>query len=445
VSKAFDLKALHEQRNRLIHQCGEIVRKAAAEDRDMNPDEKKQWDAMSADVDGLKVRCDNIERQMSMESDESDTERFATPTGTELRKEVRVEDRSERDLADRRNALRAWALGPIGKATERHFEAAQRLGFNPNVNELRVNLPQACRTPAEVRALTTQTDVTGKDLIPQGFVKELEVARLYYSGMRQVASVIRTESGNDLPWPTANDTTNEGAYITEGSAATDTTDPAFNHVVFKAYQLSSKIVRVPVPLLEDNGVNLEEELGKMLGVRLGRRENRAFTTGAGSTEPTGVVGAATLGADIAGTQLVYEDLVDLEHSVDPAYRESPDAAFMAHSDTIGYLKKLTDSLGRPLWLPGIAAGAPDRILNHKYVMNNSVESINAAGAQSSDGSILVLFGDFSKYKIRDVLEVKLVRLNERYAEYNQAGFVAWVRHDGNLLDAGTHPIKYLVG
>jgi HK97 family phage major capsid protein len=55
----------------------------------------------------------------------------------------------------------------------------------------------------------------------------------------------------------------------------------------------------------------------------------------------------------------------------------------------------------------------------------------------------ILFGDFSKYLIRDVADIRLVRMDERYADYDQVGFTAFMRSDGDLLDAGTHPVKYL--
>jgi HK97 family phage major capsid protein len=45
--------------------------------------------------------------------------------------------------------------------------------------------------------------------------------------------------------------------------------------------------------------------------------------------------------------------------------------------------------------------------------------------------------------IRDVKDVTLVRLDERFAEFGQVCFLAFSRHDGDLLDAGTHPVKYL--
>jgi HK97 family phage major capsid protein len=56
----------------------------------------------------------------------------------------------------------------------------------------------------------------------------------------------------------------------------------------------------------------------------------------------------------------------------------------------------------------------------------------------------VLFGDFSRFIIRDVANVRLMRLDERYADYDQTGFIAFSRHDSVVLDAGSNPIKHLV-
>jgi HK97 family phage major capsid protein len=54
----------------------------------------------------------------------------------------------------------------------------------------------------------------------------------------------------------------------------------------------------------------------------------------------------------------------------------------------------------------------------------------------------ILFGDFSKYWIRRVAGVQVLRLTERYADFNQTAFIGFQRWDGNLIDAGTHPLKY---
>ncbi|MBL4702094.1 MAG: phage major capsid protein, partial [Phycisphaeraceae bacterium] len=70
-----------------------------------------------------------------------------------------------------------------------------------------------------------------------------------------------------------------------------------------------------------------------------------------------------------------------------------------------------------------------------FVVNNDVP-VMAASAKS------ILFGDFSKYLIRDVLGFQILRLEERYAEFLQIGFLGFPRHDGALIDAGTKPIQF---
>jgi HK97 family phage major capsid protein len=56
----------------------------------------------------------------------------------------------------------------------------------------------------------------------------------------------------------------------------------------------------------------------------------------------------------------------------------------------------------------------------------------------------VLFGDLSKYIVRTVKDMRVLRLVERYADYYQVGFQLFVRADGDLLNAGTNPVKHLV-
>jgi HK97 family phage major capsid protein len=77
----------------------------------------------------------------------------------------------------------------------------------------------------------------------------------------------------------------------------------------------------------------------------------------------------------------------------------------------------------------------DTLLGYPLVINQDVASM-AANAKS------ILFGDFSKYKVRRVLDIMVLRLVERYADFGQVGFLCFSRYDGNLIDAGTHPIQF---
>ena len=109
---------------------------------------------------------------------------------------------------------------------------------------------------------------------------------------------------------------------------------------------------------------------------------------------------------------------------------------MMADSTLKIVKKLKDSQNRYLWMSGLAFKEPDTINGYPYTINQHMPAATTTLKS-------LLFGDFSKYFIRRAGGVMLMRLVERYADYNQTGFVAFQRADGNLVDAGTHPVKYL--
>jgi len=188
--------------------------------------------------------------------------------------------------------------------------------------------------------------------------------------------------------------------------------------------------------MQDSAFNMDTEIGGALGERLGRSMNEYATTGSGTAQPNGAVTASVLGATAASSSAVtHDELLDLKHSVDPAYRTG--AEWMFNDSTLLMLKKLKDNDARPLWAPGITVGAPNTIDGDTYVINQDMPSFEATVKP-------ILYGNFGKFVIRDVLDVQLVRLVERYAEYHQIGFIAIMRFDSELIDAGTNPLKHLL-
>ena len=109
---------------------------------------------------------------------------------------------------------------------------------------------------------------------------------------------------------------------------------------------------------------------------------------------------------------------------------------MCNDTTYKLMKLMTTDPNsyRPLWLPALTRGAPD-------IFDGDPVWINQDMADGASAKALI-YGDLSKYLIRDVMGVEVTRLVERYAEYRQIGFMATARADGDLLDAGTDPVKY---
>jgi HK97 family phage major capsid protein len=283
----------------------------------------------------------------------------------------------------------------------------------------------------ELRAQGVATGAAGGFLVPPEFRRRLVETQLFYGSVRAVAGQITTDSGAALPWPTNDDTANEGAYLAENVQVTEQ-DVTFGQKELNAHMITSKIVRVSFQLLQDSAFDLDAWLPRKLGERIARRENRAFTVGTGTGEPQGAVTGATVGVTTAAGQLTsvtYDNLVDLEHSVDVAYRNER-SAYMFHDLTLASLRKVKDADNRPLWQPSLTAGAPDTFNGRRYVVNNHMAQMGASARS-------VLFGDFEAgYVIRDVRDVGVLRLTERYADFLQVGFLAFARHDGKVDDAG---------
>ena len=296
------------------------------------------------------------------------------------------------------------------------------------------NGPQAL-TPddwAAVRnTMSTGTDAQGGYTVPTEVSGTIIEALKAFGGMRSVATVISTATGVPMTMPTSDGTTEEGEILGENTAAT-AADPSFGVVNLGVHKYSSKTVAVPIELLQDSNADIEAFVNNRLITRIGRITNKHFTVGTGSSQPSGVLTGATLGVTGAKAQVdsvTYDDLVELEHSLDPAYREGGRCSFMFADATLKAIKKLKDGQGRPLWLPGIDVKEPASILGYRYVINQSVPAM-AATAKS------VLFGDFSKYIIRDAMGITMYRFaDSAFAQKGQVGFLAFMRSGGVLTDA----------
>lgn len=294
---------------------------------------------------------------------------------------------------------------------------------------------------SNIRAtMSTTTGSEGGYTVQTEVAQQVADALKAYGGMREVATVIQTAQGNPMNFPTSDGTAEEGELVAENTTATDA-DATFGVLSLDTYKFSSKTVAVPIELLQDSAVDIEAFVNQRLVDRIGRITNKKFTIGTGASEPRGVSVAAAagkVGATGQTTSVIVDDLIDLLHSVDPAYRENPACSFMLHDDSFRDVRKIKDSNGRPIFLPGydgLGGAMPDTILGKRVVINQHVATM-AASAKS------ILFGDFSKYIIRDVLQMQLHRFTDSaYAKLGQVGFLMFSRHAGNLVDVGG-AVKY---
>ena len=457
MADLFLSKKLKEERKPIadkIRQMRDTLNARPEAERVFSAEEDEQWKKVNADYDAFepRIRAAEInERAEFVDSDRpADRE---PPPGHEDRTnkdreedEERSEDRRKPQVTEQHRslALQAWCrrqLNDDAELTEEHLNACKLTGWNPNRRELVIDLRKDYRRMraelmhGEQRALSINTDTAGAYTIPDGFIPNLEKALLWFGGMRQVARIMRTTGGELISMPTANDTGNVGARIQENTAVSEQ-DITFGAIQLRAHKYTSRLVRVPVELLQDSAFDIASELGTMLGERIGRIQNTEFTTGTGNTMPLGIAQAAAAGVTAAGaSDITADEIIGMVHALDPAYR-AQGPGWMMRDSTVRYVRRLKDGFGNYLWQPGLVAGVPDMLLGYRITINSDIAAI-ATGART------ILFGLFSKYIIRDVAEIRMRRLVERYADSDQEGFVAFVRSDGNLLDAGGSPVVRL--
>ena len=387
-------KELREKKGRLIYQMEDIKMQASEQKRMMSEEEAAKFDALDNEMEAINAE---IRRYEKLESE-------AIP--------------AEGETTDQREAKHTKAFEKLIKYGERSED-----------------LKHGFRTTQSGQNTTT---TTGGYLVPtlmgDKVVKSLDTI----SQIRQWATVYTTANGDTMNFPTVSDTSNKGRILAEETQATQTL-LTFGQKALEAYLFHSDIVPVSIQLLQDSAFNVEQLITGMLAERVARGEDYYFILGNGTGQPNGIeTAASTQGAYFAKSAITRSVILDLIHSIDPAYRMSPKCAFAFNDATLKVVKKLDVGTAdnRPMWQPSMVVGQPDTIDGYPYFINQNIDSFGTAGNKP------MFFGDWSQFYIRDVQGFQLTVFNERYMDFMQRGFQLWHRTDCELMN--TAAIKHAV-
>jgi HK97 family phage major capsid protein len=395
----------------------------AATDEARAKELETQHDAAMAEHDRLDAQIVREERQAKLEARAEEQRKKQRPTPPDS--EARGEGDGEGDKVEYRDVF---------------YKLLQRGGsLDELTGEERTILRTGVVAGAEKRAQTAGTTTAG------GYTVPTELSNIIIRSMKMwgpmydedIASVFNTTAGNPIKLPTVDDTAVTAIAHTEGVALTDdgSKDVTFGQKSLDAYAFDTEFVRFSMELAQDSIFNMETLLGELLGERLGRIANLQLTTGSGTSAPNGIVTAASAGKTAASaTAVTYDEIIDLVHSVDPAYRQSPKVRFMFNDLTLAAIRKLKDGDGRYIWTMGdVTVGVPGNILGYRYSINQAVPAMTT-GLRS------MLFGDFGKYYVRKVGAPAIGVLRERF--WPDLGIAGLIRFDGELGD--TAAVKYLI-
>ena len=228
----------------------------------------------------------------------------------------------------------------------------------------------AFRKVEETRAYMSLTDNVGGFMVPLALDQAIILSSAGSTNtMRRVATVKQTVSES---WQGVTSAGVTAEWLAENAQAAEKT-PTLAAVPIPVYKAAAF-----TPFSYEVGmdaVNFQQELAKVLVDAADSLCATGYTTGGGTTEPTGVITAITA-TDTNGSgseAIIAADALTLQAGL-PA-RFSPRAAFMAHIGIINALAAL-ETTGGNLRFPEIANG---RLLGKPLYENSDMDGvINAA-------------------------------------------------------------------
>jgi HK97 family phage major capsid protein len=408
------LAQLRERRNALAQQANAL--------NDKHPGNQAMPAADASEMDRLLGDIESIDDAIALENR---ADKLLAEQTDPMERRLQLATRDPSKHSENAQALKAYLGGGL-----QNLSKDQRAALDQRVN------------PDIRAAMSTTTNAEGGFTVAVEYNREIERAMKAYGGMLEAATVMNTGTGATMNFPT-NDATGETGAIVGQNTPVNRADTTFASVSLDVYKYTSNDIALPWELIQDAFIDIEALIQDILGERLGRILNTHATLGTGTGQPRGVVPASALGkAGTTGQTLLvtYDDLVDLEHSVDPAYRRLPGVGFMMHDNSLRTVRKIKDTQGRPIFVPGYEAdvpgGAPDKLLGRPIFINQDMP-VMAANAKS------ILFGAFRKYRVRRVMDLTIFRMTDSaFTRAGQVGFVGFNRMGGNLVDVGGSTIKH---
>lgn len=281
----------------------------------------------------------------------------------------------------------------------------------------------------ERAALSSSSDKDGGFLVPGAFETDIITQAYNDAELRAVCNVAAT--GRDMvqmasiskpvvSWGTRN-------------LAIDAQDLAAGAERIEIFDLKA-LTLIANNTLDDSAADVWAELRDQFSMAVAEAEDDAFASAAGDKMPQGIIAdirvqgnyipTGVAGSLVDGSNNGVDALITMLQSLKKTYRRN--STWAMNSTVEGNVRQLKDSNGQYLWQPPVQPGNPTTLLGRPLINPEGLPNIAA-------NSFSMILGDFRKgYKIRDRAGLTVQRLVEKYAEYDQTGFLIKKRVGGQV-------------
>jgi HK97 family phage major capsid protein len=295
----------------------------------------------------------------------------------------------------------------------------------------------------ELKALSVGHDPDGGYLVGTQMEQGVRVLERDQTVMRRLARVVELPAGDRLEVP-IDDSELDAVWVGEQEARPATTTP---EVQIEAVPLDEIYSLVPITqkLLDVGPSFLMDWVQGRIADKFGRAEGQAFLSGNGVKKPRGLLSYPTATtADFtrdwgtwqyqpsgAASTITSDSLIRLKGLLRTPYRRG--ARWLMNRTTETAVSLLKDGEGRYLWAPGLADGAPNRLLGHPVELDEGMADVGA-------GEIPIAFGDFGRaYTIVDRPGMRMLR--DPFTAKPSVLIYSYKRTGGRAVDF--HAVKML--
>ncbi|MBI3713836.1 MAG: phage major capsid protein [Burkholderiales bacterium] len=430
MSEIFELKELSERRFAVAKEMANLVEACAKDNKTLNQEDRNTFDAYDTEINELDNKIETKKREIraSQVTESKPAESLYTDKPV-------VSNRGHNFTKEEKGkALAGWLFHGTESAKREYSAAAVKCGMNLEAKQLcldfgNARLGQTFGTDHQ----EVGTASFGGDLVEVELMNAIQKGMTAYGKIRNVCRVLPTSKGHQLDIPVIDDNGNVGEELAEGGQVAVLT-AEFDKVSLNAYKVGSNVI-TSRELLEDSILDLPQFLGDLLSERLSRKQEAYYATGDGSGRPHGILNAANVGKQTAHyLKISFNELIDWHHSVNPAYRDKPGAAYMIHDSVLKLMRQMVDGDDRPILIPtlstGLAEAPRDSFMSKPVYTNNSFNAV-------ASNAVVGAFGDWSSFWVRDVNQMYFQRNDYLYAETDEIGFFVFLRTDSELVCASS--------
>lgn len=282
----------------------------------------------------------------------------------------------------------------------------------------------------EARAHSTGTPAAGGNTFIAGWVDDFySMVEQYQGFMSTMPTLLTTDHGRDLKWPTLSQFGTAAAVAEGGTLAGN--DLKFGQFTLSAYKVA-RYTKVTRELFEDADVPLDRILAQDFGRSVAKVLDSWFVTGTGTVQPDGILGneggTVTGGTGVAGVPS-FDNLIDLTYAIDHDVLAENNCCFLTHHKTVGQIAKLKDNDGQYLWRPRLTEPTPRELLGYQVKTSPHVP-------ETGTNKTSVFFGDFRRAMVvRMVNSARFERSEHFLFNTDETALRITLRADSKVRDS----------